>query len=169
MTGGVAEAPPPAYHSLMADAALIAIRWAHTLAAAAWVGGGIFYLVAVRPSVRAGALSAEHARAVGERFGKASVLAMWVIAVSGAALFFASVSEPSVAPGYVALIGVKVALSAWMFFIAVSRRKQLLEAAAQPAGRIRAVARALGHVNMIVVLGVVIFLVSDLLRVVEAE
>ena len=151
----------------MADAVLLAIRWAHTLAAVVWVGGGIFYWLAVRPNVRSGALSAEHARAIGERFGKAAVLAMWVIAVSGAALFFASVSEPSVAPRYVALIAVKVALSAWMFFIAISRRKRLLEAAAQPAGRIRAIARALGHINMIVALGVIIFLASDLLRVVE--
>lgn len=149
----------------MADAALLVVRWAHTLAAVAWVGGGIFYWVAVRPSVRSGALSADSARAVGARFGRAAVFAMWVIAVSGAALFFAGVSEPSVAPRYVALIAVKVALSAWMFFIVISRRKRLVEAAAKPGGRVRAIVRALGHVNMVVVLGVIIFLVSDLLRV----
>lgn len=166
--GGIAESPLAPYHIPMADAVLLAVRWAHTLAAVVWVGGGIFYWVAVRPSVRAGALPTEQARAVGERFGKAAAVMMWVIAVTGAALFFARVSEPSVAPRYVALIAVKVALSAWMFFIAVSRRKRLLAAAAQPAGRVRAIAGALGHVNMTVVLGVIIFLVSDLLRVVEA-
>ena len=148
----------------MADAVLLAVRWTHTMAAVVWVGGGVFYWIAVRPSVRAGALSPEGARAVRERFGKAAALTMWTLAVSGAALFFASAAE-TLSPRYVAIIAVKVALSAWMFFIAVSRRRRIVEAAAQPAGRIRAVARAVGHANMIVILGVVIFAISDLLRV----
>ena len=156
----------------MADAVLLVVRWAHTLAAVAWVGGGIFYWLAVRPSVRGGALPAESARAVGERFGKAAALTMWTLAVTGAALFFASVSETYADPRYVAVIAVKVALSAWMFFIAISRRKRIAEAAARPSGRLRATASALGHVNMIVILGVVIFVISDMLRVIalaEAE
>lgn len=156
----------------MADAVLLAVRWAHTLAAVVWVGGGVFYWLAVRPSVRAGALPTEGARAVGERFGKAAALTMWTLAVTGAALFFASVSETYADPRYVAVIAVKVALSAWMFFVAISRRKRIAEAAARPSGRIRAAAGALGHINIVVILGVVIFVISDMLRVIalaEAE
>ena len=164
--------PRLAYHLRMADAVLLAVRWAHTLAAVVWVGGGVFYWLAVRPSVRAGALSPEAARAVGERFGKAAALTMWTLAVTGAALFFASVSETYADPRYVAVIAVKVALSAWMFFVAISRRKRIAEAAARPSGRIRAAAGALGHINIVVILGVVIFVISDMLRVLalaEAE
>ena len=162
--GDLPNRPLLAYHSCMADAVLLAIRWTHTMAAVVWVGGAVFYWVAVRPSVRAGALSPEGARAVRERFSKAGALTMWTLAVSGAALFFANVAETYATPRYVAIIAVKVALSAWMFFIAISRRRRIAEAAAQPSGRVRAVARAAGHANMIVVLGVVIFLISDLLR-----
>ena len=57
-----------------------------------------------------------------------------------------------------------------MFFIAIRRRRRLAEAAAVRPGRIRAVAAALGHVNAVVILGIVVFLLSDVLRyIVEQE
>ena len=154
----------------MTDAALLAIRWAHGVAAVAWVGGGIFYLLVLRPAVAAGALPSDGARAAAERFGGLVQLAMWTLAVTGAVLFFTRLSEPTATARYAAVLAVKVLLSAWMFFIAVSRRRRIVEAAAVRPGRLRAIAAALGHVNMVVILGVVIFLLSDVLRyIVEQE
>ena len=34
------------------DWILLVIRWAHAVAAVAWVGGGIFYLMVLRPALR---------------------------------------------------------------------------------------------------------------------
>ena len=154
----------------MFDAALLAARWAHAIAAVAWVGGGLFYLFILRPAVVGGSLSSDSARAATERFGGLVKLAMWTLVVTGAVLFFTRISEPTATARYAAVLALKVALSAWMFFIAIRRRRRLADAVAVRPGRIRAVAAALGHVNMVVVLGVVVFLLSDVLRyIVEQE
>ncbi|MCY4581324.1 MAG: hypothetical protein OXE50_00770 [Chloroflexi bacterium] len=159
------------YHDLdMTDAALLAARWAHSIAAVAWVGGGIFYLLVLRPAVTNGALPSDSARATAERFGGLVKLAMWTLVVTGAVLFFTRISEPTATARYAAVLGLKVALSAWMFFIAVRRRRRIADAVAVKPGRIRAVAAALGHVNTVVILGAAIFLLSDVLRyIVEQE
>ena len=157
---------PPA----MTDAALLAARWAHAIAAVAWVGGGIFYLLVLRPAVTNGTLSSDNARAVTERFGGLVKLAMWALVVTGAVLFFSRISEPTATARYAAVLALKVALSAWMFFIAIRRRRRITDAVSVRPGRIRAVVAALGHVNTVVILGVVVFLLSDVLRyIVEQE
>ena len=157
---------PPA----MTDAVLLAARWAHSIAAVAWVGGGIFYLFVLRPAITNGALSSDSARAATERFGGLVKLAMWTLVVTGAVLFFSRISEPTATARYAAVLALKVALSAWMFFVAIRRRRRLAEAVALRSGRIRAVAAALGHVNAVVILGIVVFLLSDVLRyIVEQE
>ncbi len=167
----VARSPVLPYHDAdMTDAALLAARWAHAIAAVAWVGGGLFYLFALRPAVANGALSSDSARAATERFGGLVKLAMWTLVVTGAVLFFTRISEPTATARYAAVLALKVALSAWMFFIAIRRRRRIADAVAVRPGRIRAVAAALGHVNMVVILGVVVFLLSDVLRyIVEQE
>ena len=160
-----------AYHaSDMTDAALLAARWAHSIAAVAWVGGGLFYLLVLQPAVRSGALPSDSVRTAAERFGGLVKLAMWTLVVTGAVLFFTRISEPTATARYAAVLALKVALSAWMFFIAIRRRRRIADAVAARSGRIRAVAAALGHVNMVVILGVVVFLLSDVLRyIVEQE
>ena len=106
----------------MADAALLAIRWTHAIAAVAWVGGGIFYWFVLRPAIRRGALSPEAARFAGVEFGKIVMLAMWTLVVTGGALFFARLSEPTSTVPYGVVLAVKVSLSVWMFFLARDRR-----------------------------------------------
>ena len=110
-----------AYHaSDMTDAALLAARWAHSIAAVAWVGGGLFYLLVLQPAVRSGALSSDNVRTAAERFGGLVKLAMWTLVVTGAVLFFTRISEPTATARYAAVLALKVALSAWMFFIAIT-------------------------------------------------
>jgi len=109
------------------------------------VGGGIFYLLVLRPAVTSGSLSSDSVRAATERFGGLVKLAMWTLVVTGAVLFFSRISEPTATARYAAVLALKVALSAWMFFIAIRRRRRLAEAIAVRPGRIRAVAAALGH------------------------
>ena len=44
------------------DWILVVIRWGHALAAVAWVGGGLFYLMVLRPSIRRAPLPPETVR-----------------------------------------------------------------------------------------------------------
>ena len=152
----------------VADAFLLVIRWAHAIAAVAWVGGGIFYWAVLRPASRSGRLSPEAMRFAGIEFGQLVVLAMWTLVVTGGVLLFVRISEPSATIPYGIVLAVKIALSAWMFFLAARRGGRSRERRAQ--GRIGSLIDALGQVNMTVVLGIIVFLLSDVLRLlVERE
>lgn len=146
----------------MADLFLTVIGWIHALAAVAWVGGGIFYWVVLRPAVRSGALPESVSRFAAVEFGQLVVLSMWTLVITGGVLMFTRLSESTATLPYGIVLGVKVLLSAWMFFLTINRRGR--RAPAGQAGRLRSAVNALGHINMTVVLGIIVFLLSDVLR-----
>ena len=147
----------------MADVFLLIVRWAHAIAAVAWVGGGIFYWVVLRPALRTEGVPPAVARVAGAEFGGLVALAAWTLVVTGFVLVFARLSEPAADIPYGAVLALKIALSVWMFLL-VSGRRRGAPADGPPRGRLRAAANALGNVNMTVVLGVVVFGLSDVLR-----
>ena len=147
----------------MADVFLLLVRWAHAIAAVAWVGGGIFYWVVLRPALRTEGVPPAVARFAGAEFGGLVALAAWTLVVTGFVLVFARLSEPAADVPYGAVLALKIALSVWMFLL-VSGRRRGAPADGPPRGRLRAAANALGNVNMTVVLGVVVFGLSDVLR-----
>jgi len=104
----------------MADVFLLIVGWLHAIAAVAWVGGGVFYWLVLRPAIRAGALPPQVSRFTAVEFGQLVILAMWTLVVTGAILLFTRLSEPTATLPYGVVLGVKIALSAWMFFLAQS-------------------------------------------------
>ncbi len=153
----------------MADVFLLIVRWAHAIAAVAWVGGGIFYWVVMRPALRTEGVPPAVARFAGAEFGGLVALAAWTLVVTGAVLVFARLAEEAAGVPYVAVLGAKIALSGWMFLLISGRRPRRAHGGGAPPdgparGRLRAAANALGHVNMTVVLGIVVFGLSDILR-----
>lgn len=152
------------------DAFLLVVRWLHVLSAVLWVGGGAFYLIVLRPAARAGgpAGAAVQSRA-GQEFGVVVNTAILVLVLTGAVLAFDRLTEPRTTVGYVVVLAVKVALSVWMFFLAHGRlrgRRPLFGQASMRRGNrgLDTALRALTWTNLVVVLGVVVFLLSDLLR-----
>ena len=148
----------------MADVFLLIVRWAHAIAAVAWVGGGIFYWVVLRPALRTVGVPPAVARIAGVEFGGIVALAMWTLVVTGAVLVLARLSEPAADVPYGVVLAVKIALSAWMFLLVSGRRRRGNATDGPPRSRLRGAANALGSVNMTVVLGVVVFGLSDVLR-----
>ena len=146
----------------MADLFLTLIGWVHAIAAVAWVGGGIFYWIVLRPAVRSGALPETVSRFAAVEFGQLVVLSMWTLVITGGILMFTRLSESTATLPYGIVLGIKVALSAWMFFLTLNRRGR--RQATEQRGRFRGAVNALGNINMTVVLGIVVFLLSDLLR-----
>ena len=152
----------------MTDIFLLIIRWLHAIAAVAWVGGGIFFWVVVRPALRSGDVPPPLARFAGVEFGRLVVLAMWTLVITGGVLMFAQLSEPTATVPYGAVLAVKIALSAWMFMLTIGRRRPREPEADR--GPVRSAVNALSHVNMTVLLGIAVFLLSDVLRfLVERE
>ena len=156
----------------VSDAFLLVVRWAHLVAAAAWVGGSLFYLLVLRPALRrspgsSGGISA----AAASDFRALVDTSILVLLVTGVILTFNRLSAGVVGVPYVAVLGIKIALSLWMFILARGRRRRVAllntrqETQAGEESSIGKIARAVSGYNAIVILGIVVFLLSDLLKV----
>ena len=99
------------------DWILLIIRWGHAVAAVAWVGGGIFYLLVLRPALRRTALSAEANRSVGIEFRGLVNTAIAVLLLTGVILSVARLTEDSITIAYVAVLVVKIVLALYMFYV----------------------------------------------------
>lgn len=90
-----------------------ALRLAHALAAAAWVGGALVYLL----TAPTGSVSGREDRA--ERaFREVLRTGVGVFIVTGAIMAIERLSSAPLPPAYFAILGAKVGLGFWMFALA---------------------------------------------------
>ena len=100
------------------DWILLVIRWGHALAAVAWVGGGIFYLMVLRPALQqARGLPAETSRSIGVEFRGLVSTAIAILLVTGVLLSVSRLTGDAVTSPYVAVLVVKIALALYMFYV----------------------------------------------------
>ena len=100
------------------DWILLAIRWGHALSAVAWVGGGIFYLMVLRPAIRrTQGLPAETGKAIGVEFRGLVSTAIAVLLLTGVILSVSRLTEDTVTSPYVAVLVVKIVLALFMFYV----------------------------------------------------
>lgn len=160
----------------VSDVFLLIVRWVHLVSAAAWVGGSIFYLVVLRPAQRrAASTDRDSSRSVfagaASEFRALVDTCIFVLLATGVILTANRLTPGVVGVPYVTVLGIKIALSAWMFILARGRRRRtpLLEAYAEPDAlpqtRLGRLVHAVSGYNSLVILGIIIFLVSDLLKV----
>lgn len=151
------------------DVFLLVVRWLHLVSAAAWVGGSLFYLLVLRPALRRSGDSSEVTESVAVEFRALVDTSIFVILVTGIILTFNRLTPGVVGVPYVAILGVKIALSLWMFVLARGRRRTRVlsspDRTPPPPGGWRRFARGVSGYNTIVILGIVVFLLSDLLKV----
>ena len=156
----------------VSDVFLLVVRWLHLISAAAWIGGSLFYLLVLRPVLRrspesSGLLSA----ATASEFRTLVDTSIFVLLATGIILTFNRLTPGVVGVPYVATLGLKIALAVWMFVLARGRRRRsiLLDTYREPRSkastRLQKVLRAVSGYNGIVILGIVVFLLSDLLKV----
>ena len=102
-------------------ALIVAIRWLHAIAATVWVGGTLFYVLVLNPSLatlKGGTERATLSRAVGQHFRDATQAAVAVVLLTGAVLTFDRLSQPHVDRAYVVVLAVKIALALVMVALA---------------------------------------------------
>src|SRR5919197_1981980 len=92
----------------LGEALRVAIRWVHGVATVAWVGGSLFYLLALRPAVRGGGATPAFERAVAARFREVVEASLAVLVVSGDILSFDRLSTGLATPLYIAVLSVKI-------------------------------------------------------------
>ena len=150
------------------DWILVAIRWGHALAAVSWVGGGIFYLMVLRPAIRRGqGWPPETAQAVGSEFRGLVTTAIAVLLLTGAILTVSRLTEDTITTAYIAVLVVKVTLALYMFYVVRFRRQTSYPVEpTTPAGGSwwgRASSRVSGTTTLLVT-GVVVIGLSDVLN-----
>lgn len=146
------------------DWILLAIRWAHGLAAVAWVGGAIFYIMVWRPSSRRAPQSQEVGRVMGAEFRGLINTAISVLLLTGVILSVARLTEDSITAGYVAVLVVKILLAAYMFYIVrfLRQRSYPEDIAAGNGwwGKLRATSSG---TTAVLIIGLVVFGLADVL------
>jgi uncharacterized membrane protein len=151
------------------DWILVAIRWFHALAAMAWVGGGAFHLLVLRPASRRLSTGNPDAdRTIAEEFKGVVNTAIAVLIISGVVLSLSRLTSDAVSLPYIGVLAGKITLAMYMFYIiwSMQRRRGLRgqrvdEPAAEgfwPTWRSR-----LTGTTSIFVCGVVVFGLADVL------
>ena len=140
-------------------ALIVLIRWCHAIGATAWVGGTLFYLLVLNPSLQPlagapgrGALSA----AVARHFRDLTQACVAVVLLTGGVLTFDRLSQPHLERAYVIVLAVKIALA--LLMVALASRLG-------PRRRARARPRWLTAPYLIMVLGLLVYLLAIVLQV----
>jgi putative copper export protein len=146
------------------DWILVVIRWGHALGAVAWVGGGVFYILVLRPAFSRAPASAETNRAIGSEFRGLVNTAIGVLVITGIILSASRLTVDTVTPPYVAVLTLKVGLAVYMFYIVrFLRQRAYPEDQPEGNGWWHRVRTSLTSTTAVLVIGVVVFGLSDVL------
>ena len=138
------------------DVLLLIIRWIHAVSAAAWVGGGIFYLLVLRPAMRRAQGPGPVLQAVHREYQGLTDVLIAALLLTGAVMSVAQVTSPDVGLAYVGTLALKIVLSLYSFALVLLLRR------GRPIVP-GTLGRIIGGSRGVVVVGVVIILVADVL------
>ena len=144
---------------------LVAIRWGHAVSAVAWVGGGIFYLMVLRPAIRQSqGLPKDTGRAIGVEFRGLVSTAIAVLLITGVILSASRLPEDVITSPYVVVLVVKIALALYMFYVVrFMRQDSYPEDRTLGDSRWQRLSGRLTGTTAILVTGIVVIGLSDIL------
>ena len=147
------------------DWILVVIRWGHALSAVAWVGGGAFYLLVLRPAIRRSqGLPPETGAAIRDEFRGLVTTAIAVLLLTGAILSVARLTGDAATVPYAIVLGVKITLALYMFYVVrFVRRGDYGDAEGTGGSWPRRVVRRLTTPMALLVIGMVVIGLSDVL------
>lgn len=101
---------------------LVLLRVAHSAAAVVWLGGGVYFLLALRPAMREADTAGQAVISATQRaYGEWSQLATIVLLGSGMILTFERLSDGTGGLTYVALLAGKILAGVWAFILVRTR------------------------------------------------
>ena len=147
------------------DLLIVALRWAHALAAIVWLGGGAYATLVLGPQLRA--LDDQDAAArlrsgTGHEFGRLIDASIVVFIVSGMLLTFDRLAGRGATPAYAIVLGLKVGLALWMFAIAQGLKRR--GRSGPSSGRFARLRWELGSPRLLLWLGAVVVLLAAVLK-----
>ncbi len=149
---------------IVLDGLLLVIRWVHAVSAVTWVGGGIFYVLVLGPASARSPLAAEARRSIGQEFRGLVHTVMAVLLITGIILSASRLTGNGASLYYVVALAIKIALAFYMFYVVRFRRHTAYpDEYAGSTGRLAGVRRRLTSTTAVMVIGVLVFGLSDLL------
>ncbi|CAN5499040.1 hypothetical protein BH24CHL1_BH24CHL1_01770 [soil metagenome] len=98
------------------DWMLVLLRVAHSVAAVVWLGGGVYFFLALRPALQEADSAGQAVAAAAQRaYGEWAQIATIVLLGSGVVLTFERLSDNTGGLTYVALLAAKVLAGVWAF------------------------------------------------------
>jgi len=134
-------------------------RAAHTLAAAAWVGGSILYLVAVLPALRSADPAPAVAAQIAALFRRMVNICVGVLLLSGAYLMFDRLTQTTLGWPYLVVLSLKIVAAVAMFVLAIYLGQSNVRRLAKRSTRLSKAAP-----QLMLALGIVVFLLGALLN-----
>ena len=102
----------------------IAVRWAHFISASAWIGGGIFWLVVLRPAVKNDKSDDSRInKNVSSEFRSLVDTCLFVLLATGAVMTFDRLTPGTLGVSYLIVLGVKLSMVAVMFYMVRAKRQ----------------------------------------------
>ena len=135
------------------------VRAAHTLAAAAWVGGSILYLVAVLPALRSSGAAPAVAAQIAALFRRMVNICIGVLLLTGAYLMFDRLTQTALGWPYLVVLGLKIAVALAMFVLAIYIGQSNIRRLAKRSTRLSRAAP-----QLMLALGIIVFILGALLN-----
>ena len=161
------------------DVVRAGVRWVHAIAAVAWVGGSLFYLVVLRPALaNPGVADRALKTAIQKGFRDVVDLSIIALIATGVYITFDRLSTAHLGKAYMVVLGLKLAVVLAMFWMARdlgTRLGRLLGGGRAPSGppgepslrdarpQAGSLRKWLAPSRMILALGLVAFFLSMLL------
>src|SRR5438270_14083210 len=136
----------------------VIVRTVHILAAAAWVGGNILYLVAVIPALRSEGPAPGVGAQIATHFRRLVNICVGVLLLTGAYLVFDRLTSTSLGWPYLIVLGVKIIVALGMFVLATYIGQSNIRRLAKRTTRLSQAAP-----QLVLALGILVFLLSALL------
>jgi putative copper export protein len=135
------------------------VRVAHIIAAAAWVGGSIMYLVVVLPALRSGGPAPAVAAQIATHFRRLVDICAWILLLSGAYLTFDRLTQTALGWPYLVVLVIKIVAALLMFALAVYLAQSNVRRLAKRSTRLSKAAP-----QLMLALGIIIFILGALLN-----
>lgn len=135
------------------------VRAAHIIAAAAWVGGSILYMVAIIPALRSGGPAPAVAAQIAALFRRMVNICIGVLLLSGAYLMFDRLTQTMLGWPYLVVLGLKIAIAIGMFVLAIYIGQSNVRRLAKRSTRLSKAAP-----QLMLALGIIVFILGALLN-----
>lgn len=147
------------------DWIMLIVRWAHAIGAVAWIGGSAFFAFVLRPVEKANPdLVRPVLRPLGSVYRELVDISVIVIIITGLVLMFDRLTGNDATATWFIVLGVKLALAIWMFYLVWHFRQSDFDPTEQPQTRSDRLSWLIGY-NAMVMFGVIVFLLASILRV----